>query len=394
MAIVNLVKWTPGSDPVYAWRYPETNLSTFTQLIVAESQEALLFSKGRIIGKFGPGKHTLDTENIPVLRNLFGIPFGGNNPFTAEVWFVNKLMPLNIDWDTDNMRFNDPDYKTMVPLMARGRYGLQITDAERFLIKLVGTATSFSAGTLTDNFRGTLVSKTKSIILQAMQSNNIGVKSIGAHLDILSQELQKSMLPFWEGYGFNLVGFYVTSIDIDTSTTEGKQILEAMGQQSAQSIAGYTWQQKEAFKLGKDALSGSGGDMGILGVMMMSGGLMGGNGAAGKAMMEPQMPSANTPRDGLAKNNTQTPVVRDVFCSKCSKKFQNSMRFCPHCGDPYLACPRCGTDNDEKAIRCVSCGQHLNSVAPMANTGDPCARCKNIIAPNTKFCPSCGLKVS
>ena len=134
--------------------------------------------------------------------------------------------------------------------------------------------------------------------------------------------------------------------------------------------------------------------MGILGVMMMSGGLMGGNGAAGKAMMEPQMPSANTPRDGLAKNNTQTPVVRDVFCSKCSKKFQNSMRFCPHCGDPYLACPRCGTDNDEKAIRCVSCGQHLNSVAPMANTGDPCARCKNIIAPNTKFCPSCGLKVS
>src|SRR5689334_8510720 len=53
---------------VYACKFPEPNLSTLTQLIVHESQEAILFSKGRLLGKFGPGKHTLTTENLPILR--------------------------------------------------------------------------------------------------------------------------------------------------------------------------------------------------------------------------------------------------------------------------------------------------------------------------------------
>ena len=104
---------------ISAWKYPHNNLSTATQLVVRESQEAILFSKGQIVGKFGPGKHTLATENIPLIRNLFGIPFGGKNPFTAEVWFVNKTAPLVIDWQTTPMRFMDPDYNQMIPVFYR-----------------------------------------------------------------------------------------------------------------------------------------------------------------------------------------------------------------------------------------------------------------------------------
>ena len=127
--------------------------------MVRESQEAILFSKGQIVGKFGPGKHTLTTENIPLIRNLFGIPFGGKNPFTAEVWFVNKTAPLVIDWQTTPMRFMDPDYNQMIPLTAKGRYGLKVAQAERFLIKLVGTHQSFTAAQLTDHFLGPLLQK-------------------------------------------------------------------------------------------------------------------------------------------------------------------------------------------------------------------------------------------
>ena len=74
MAIIDLVRWAPqGSETIYAWRHPETNLSTYTQLIVQESQEALLFSKGQLVGKFGPGKHTLNTENYPTLTLRYSI---------------------------------------------------------------------------------------------------------------------------------------------------------------------------------------------------------------------------------------------------------------------------------------------------------------------------------
>lgn len=83
MAFIDVVEWSPKDNSEYAHRFPHDNLSTGTQLIVRESQEAVFFSKGQILGKFGLGRHTLSTENLPLLRNLFGIPFGGKNPFFA-----------------------------------------------------------------------------------------------------------------------------------------------------------------------------------------------------------------------------------------------------------------------------------------------------------------------
>ena len=384
-------KSDPGASPLYAYRFPATNLSTFTQLIVYESQEAVLFSKGRIMGKFGPGKYTLNTENLPMLQSLFGIPFGMNNPFTAEVWYVNKLMPLDIDWETDNMRFHDPDYQTMVPLMAKGRYGLQVVDAERFLVKLVGMATEFTAAKLTAHFQGALTSRTKSLLLQTMQSQRIGVKSIGAYLETLSKTLEAGMAAFWEDYGFKLIALYITAVDIDERTEDGKQILKAMAQQSAQSIAGYTWQQGQSFEVAEKALT-SGSDMGMLGVMLMAGGMMGGPGSVGSSMMQPQPPSATLAPGASGEWGAKPPVPRDVFCSHCSKKFESTARFCPFCGDPYTPCPRCGIDNDTKATRCVSCGLLFGPQAAPSATTLKCTRCNGPLAPKAPFCPSCGLK--
>ena len=136
MAIIDLVEWlNTASEPVYAWKFRENNLSTYTQLIVRESQEAVLFSKGRLIGKFGPGKHTLDTENLRGCATSSASPSAAE-PFYGRIWSVNKLLPLNIDWETDGMPHHDPDYQTMVPLVAKGQYGLRVDDAERFLVQL------------------------------------------------------------------------------------------------------------------------------------------------------------------------------------------------------------------------------------------------------------------
>jgi len=392
MALIDVVQWNPGAKPIYAWRFPETNLSTYTQLIVAESQEAVLFSKGRIVGRFGPGKHTLNTENLPLLRSLFGIPFGGRNPFTAEVWYVNRVMPLDLEWATDNMRYHDPDYQTMVPLMAEGRYGLKVEDAERFLVKLVGTATEYTEAMLTDHFRGALVSRTKSLLLQAMQSERIGVKTIGAYLERFSAALTHGMAPFWEDYGLRLVALYVTQVDIDARTPDGKHILEAMARQSAQTIGGYTWQQGQAFEVAREALTRP-GDSGILGALMITGGL-GGN--LGPGLLQPPTPpggqtappGAGMPPAGMAAGGGAP--VREVFCSNCSRKYANSSRFCPHCGDVYSPCPTCQADNREGASRCVSCGTNLRASAAMPAASDACKRCNTPMKPGVAFCPNCG----
>lgn len=420
MAIIDLVRWTPqGSKTIYAWRFPETNLSTITQLIVQESQEAVLFSKGQIVGKFGPGKHTLNTENLPILRNLFGIPFGGKNPFTAEVWFVNKIQTFSIDWEVSKMPIHDPDYNTQLPLVAGGRYGLKVNDSEKFLIKSVGTKTEFTQDDLTNQFFGEFSTKTKSQIAQYVIKHRVGFKYLSAFLDELSEYLKSVLNPFWENLGLDLLQFNITTIDIDKSTEEGRKVAEAISTQASMSITGHTWQQEQMFNTANNAVDGFGnGNGGLLGGLMamnMMGG-MGGGGAVGGGMMQPQFsqPTFGGNNQGFqGQPNGQEQQVKMVYCSNCAKKFPNTTRFCPHCGDPYNPCPKCGTDNDQNSRRCVSCGTTLqsNSVnCPHCNTplaagvtfcgncgkqvqsSDTCNRCGTILPPSVKFCSKCGNK--
>lgn len=419
MAVIDLVSWSPqGNKTIYAYRFPETNLSTYTQLIVQESQEAVLFSKGQIAGKFGPGKHTLSTENLPILRTLFGIPFGGKNPFMAEVWFVNKLQPYNIEWKTDSMSIHDVDYNTQLPLVSKGRYGLKVKDAEKFLIKIVGTKYEFTQDDLTDQFYGEFSTKTKSTILQFMLKHRIGFKSVSAHLADLSDYLKGTMSEFWEELGLDLTKFSITSIEIDTTSAAGQRIQEAISQQSAMSITGHTWQQEQMFGVANNAIDGLGnGNGGLIGGLMAMNMMGGMGGGAGAGMMNPQYNQPTFGGDGGPAGKGQmeqsAQQVREVYCSNCSKKYPNTHRFCPHCGDPYHPCPRCGTDNQENAKRCVSCGTALQSagfMCPNCNTplaagssfcgncgkqvqsDDGCSRCGATLAPNIKFCPKCGNK--
>jgi membrane protease subunit (stomatin/prohibitin family) len=382
MAIVDLVEWQTESNTFYAWKFPHENLSTYTQLVVRESQEAVLFAKGQIIGKFGPGKHTLSTENLPLLRNLYGIPFGKKNPFTAEVWFVNRVVPLNIDWKISTMRFQDPDYGEMIPVVAEGRYGLKVSDAERFLVKLVGTLTQFTASQLTDHFLGALITKTKSVIVQYMQVNRIGIKTISAYLEPLSNFLKEPMQEFWEGFGMLLTGFYVTSVDIDAETDDGKKIVDALSARTAQNIAGFTWQQEQSFKVANNAFT-KGGDMGVLGAVMLTGAIANNN-MANMMLQPPQQPQAA--------NFAPPSNRREVFCSNCAKKYPASSKFCPYCGDINNPCPSCGTDNAQNAKRCVSCGRDLSVPAPSA-ADQFCPRCGQGVTAGQKFCQNCGNKI-
>ena len=404
MAFIDMVEWSPQNNAEFAYRFPQSNLSTGTQLIVHESQEAVFFSKGQILGKFGPGSHTLSTQNLPLLRNLFGIPFGGRNPFMAEVWFVNKTAPLNIDWETTTMRFMDPDYGQMLPLIAKGRYGLRVTDAERFLVKLVGTMQHFTARELTDHFKGAMIAKTNSSIVAFMNANRVGINSIAMHLDDLSKFIKQPMSEFWEEYGFNLEGFYITEVNLDTSSPEGRKISEAMSDRSAQAIAGYTWQQKQSFEVAGNAVNNN-SPMGILGVAMMTGAFSGNNAMGGAMMQTPPQNQYqfNQNQGGMNYGGqnyggqnfggapNQRMARREVFCSNCSKKFSAESAFCPHCGNKYNPCPMCGADNSTRSTRCVTCGATLANNNGAAD--NVCFKCHNPVQYGLKFCPTCGNKL-
>ncbi|MDR0901104.1 MAG: SPFH domain-containing protein, partial [Methanobrevibacter sp.] len=68
MDLLKVIKFE-GDDSTLVWKHPEEDFNTKSQLIVHESQEAILYRNGQVLDLFGPGKYELKTENIPLLRN-------------------------------------------------------------------------------------------------------------------------------------------------------------------------------------------------------------------------------------------------------------------------------------------------------------------------------------
>ena len=154
MAIVEVVKYNSSPD-VFAWKYPSEELGTWTQLIVNESQEAILFKGGKALDVFQSGRHTLETANIPILNKIINLPFGGRSPFTAEVWYINKVNSLDIKWGTASpIQLQDPKYSVFIPVRAFGQFGIRIENSKQFLVKLDGTLSVFDKTNILKYFRG------------------------------------------------------------------------------------------------------------------------------------------------------------------------------------------------------------------------------------------------
>ena len=69
MKILDVIKYE-GDNQTFIWKHPSEDFNTSSQLIVHESQEAILFVNGVMCDSFGPGKHTLETQNIPGSRSI------------------------------------------------------------------------------------------------------------------------------------------------------------------------------------------------------------------------------------------------------------------------------------------------------------------------------------
>lgn len=275
MAIIDVVKWDASSDD-YAWKFPSQELSTWTQLIVNESQEAVLVRGGQMEGPFGPGRHTLSTDNIPIISKLINLPFG-RSPFTAEVWFANLTMPLDVKWGTsDPIQLQDPKYNVMLPIRAFGQYGVQIVNTRKFLTKLVGTTPLFNRQHLTSYFRGLILTRAKDCIARTIVREKVSVLEIAAHLNTISKTLEQEMAEGLEEFGLRIVSFFVNSITTPEDDTAVMTLKAALAKRAEMDILGYTYQQERSF----DTMERAAGNEGSLVSPLMGAGIGLGMGAA------------------------------------------------------------------------------------------------------------------
>ena len=236
--------------------------------MVNESQEAFLVHGGVYEGPFGAGRHTLTTENIPILRGIMGLPFGSKSPFSAEVWYVNRVANLNILWGTpDPIQLQDPKYKIMVSVRAFGQYGVRIIDSKKFLLKIVGTLKSFSIDTVAEYFKGVFITRIKTCIATAIVTNGQSVLEISTQLDALSKMLSTALAPEMSEYGIGLSQFNIHSINIPDTDPSLVKLKTALAKRAEMGIVGYNYQQERSF----DVMQTAAGNEGTAGSVMGAG---------------------------------------------------------------------------------------------------------------------------
>lgn len=218
--IAEVIKYE-GDNSTFIWKHPSEDFNSLTQLVVHESQEAVFFMNGEALDLFGPGRHTLETQNIPKLGRLLNRTTNGDTPFHCEVYFINKTVQMGIKWGTDSkVRFLEPTYGVPLEIGASGELNLMVSDARKLLIKLVGTMNGIawedrSGGftkSLSASFRPLISTAVKSNLSSVIKNNNINILEIDENLGTLSEVLKKSMIPGFEEYGLTIPELYVTTI--------------------------------------------------------------------------------------------------------------------------------------------------------------------------------------
>ena len=384
--ITDIIKYE-GDNSTFIWKHPCEDFNSLTQLIVHESQEAIFFMNGQALDSFGPGRYTLETQNIPLIGKALNLATGGKSPFHCEVYFINKTEQMSIKWGTDSkVQYVEPTYGFPISIGASGEMSLRADNARKLLLKLVGTENFLGQQKLVGFFRAFLMTRVKTYIAQVMKSNAINIFEIDENLTAFSESIKKLLINDFAEYGVALELFFVTTIvkpdgdrqyekfkdlhfrqyadiaeaklrqqtDLIHAQTEAqKVVIDSQAQATKRAQEGYTYAQERGFDVAEKVASneavGQMTNLGVgLGTMAGVGGVVGG--VVGNAV-------------GDAFNNTApvTPKITEGnFCENCGAKLAPDAAFCDECGTAVVkandVCTNCGYKFERPGKFCPKCG--------------------------------------
>ena len=364
--IVDVIKYE-GDNSTFVWKHPCEDFNTNTQLIVHESQEAIFFMNGLTLDLFGPGRYTLETQNIPLVRNFVNLPTDGVSAFHCEVYFINKTEQMALRWGTDSkVQYVEPTYRFPLSIGASGEMSLAVDDSRKLLVKLVGTENSLDRQQLTAYFRSILMTKVKTYIAQTMRANAINIFEIDEQLEKFSEDIKEKLIPDFLDYGIALKRFNVTTVVkpdgdvqyerfkelhfrqyadiaearlhqqtevIAAQTAAQKVVIDSQAQATKRQQEGYTYQQERGFDVAQDAARNEGtGQFTNMGIGL---GMMSGIGSTIGASVNSAVTDAFSGAD---------PATQNRFCDQCGAELTPGAAFCDNCGAPQNTLGICARD--------------------------------------------------
>ena len=315
--LIEIIEFNDDSRDTLAWRFPDSDreIKRGAQLIVRESQTAQFVYLGQFGDNFGPGKHTLVTDNIPILSTLKGWKYGFDSPFKADVYYVTTRLFTGNKWGTANpVMMRDKDFG-VVRLRAFGTYDFRVLNPQLFLKEVVGTDHNFRL----DEFADTMRSRVVSLFTDALASAQVPALDVASRY----QELGEALLPLinpevTRKYGIAIPSFIVENVSVPP------EVEEAIDKRSSMSVIG-NLNDYVKYQMGQGMAKGGGGGgaggtaaemavgFGIAQDMMRSAW-----GAAGAVAQPPPLPGRSAspssgPAGGAGTGATAVPQLPDLL---------------------------------------------------------------------------------
>ena len=210
---LEIIEWTDDSRDTLSWRYPDEDkeIKNGAQLIVRESQTVQFVYLGQFGDTFTPGKHSLVTDNIPILSTLKGWKYGFNSPFKADVYFINTRLFTGNKWGTSNpIMMRDADFG-IVRVRAFGTFDFRITEPRLFLKEVAGSDHHFRL----DEFAETMRSRIVSVFSDALATAKIPVLDLATRYSDLGDALLPLINPIVSGkYGIEIASFILENASV------------------------------------------------------------------------------------------------------------------------------------------------------------------------------------
>lgn len=379
------------------WKNPIEDFNTTSVLVVDETHEALLVVNGNACDLFGPGRHTLETPNIPLVKRIINIPTDGKTSFPCKVFFINKVHQMDLTWGIPGeITLNDPVYDIFLHVGMCGNMNFQVMDSRKFMLKMVGFRDIFDAEGMVSKFRGIIKQYVKSYISKIMNVGKVSYFDMNENLFEISEVVREQLRPLFEDYGIDVLQFNIESITVPDEDFEA--VKKAKELRASRMIQGYTWQEERQMDIAQ-TFAGNEGAMGNVGGVVggfMMGGALGGSVAdiARSALSPDRIPAGSAPGDlrGQASpvddrrskpfdvagfvDNIGKGVPQQAAEPRMEAPAASKGKFCTNCGHPLSPgakfCEECGTKAEQNSNICSGCGYVFTS--------------------ESKFCPECGTK--
>jgi membrane protease subunit (stomatin/prohibitin family) len=324
---IRVIAWNEPENGILSYRYPmrDMEIENGGQLTVSESQMAAFVNEGKIADVFGPGLHTLNTRNLPLLTDLMNWDKAFKSPFKSEVYFFSTRLQIDQKWGTATpITIRDKEFGA-VRLRCYGIYSYRIADPQVFFDQISGTRESYLAADLEGQLRDTIIGR----MTEIFASSDVSFLDMAANQAELAAKIAEQMQPAFAALGLALDQFVVQNVSLPDELQ--KVFDQRVGMNMVGDLGRYTlYAAAESLDLSAANTSGAAGmGMGL-----------GAGAAVAQVMSNALKPAMSAPAAIPAQMLAPAPALAGEtaaaegtkFCIECGKPIPQRAKFCAECG--------------------------------------------------------------